>query len=718
MPPVCDRSLGIDVPREATPWSRRAVWCERIALCLSLLYLCVHTLPQAWRTLNTDFPNYYMAARLAHEGYDTSRMYEWSWIEREKDHRAIDIRVIGLLPITPFSTLMVWPLTGLAPLTAKHIWILVNLALLVPVGWMLRWMTGRHYRQIALAFTLCFPLYRNLLFGQFYVLLLFLIVAGCWSYLRGFHALAGALIALAAACKIFPALLFVFFLRRRDWRALAGGAVTAIAAAAISVAVFGWNVHRTYLREILPWALRGGGLEPYIPGASISSVLHYLFLSEPQWNPHPWHYSPLSYALLMCGLQMLALAPAILLLRGKEADRGRTLLEWSALLTASLADLRADAASYNFVLLVFPFCVLAAVLFQRKQYRWLTALVIAYLGIGFPLPIAQRVVGPAILLYVPRLPLTFALLLGIYVLLWREDRGEGISWDWTRYGLAAALAASLILNAVSTFRLERAVREEYKFRLPLQMQGFLNSSPQSTGAGVRYSAFTLTGYRLVTEGQGSVRFDPPSVAPFDDLSFASGHGHTWVERASSPRSQIVDLQQPSLPVIDDGREPRLSADGQSLGFLRDDHGRGQLMVRRSLESNANRDVALTPSRLNIYEASFVSEDEYAFSAVADGLPPEVYLTDATHKNSPIGLGESRYPAISPDGRWMAYSHLEQGMWNLWLRDQGTGVTRRIGNVPCNQVQASWEADSKTIVYGTDCGRSVWFTAVARRRVIP
>jgi hypothetical protein len=49
-------------------------------------------------SLITDFPNYYLSARLAHEGYDTSRMYEWDWLQREKDHRAIDIRVIGLAP--------------------------------------------------------------------------------------------------------------------------------------------------------------------------------------------------------------------------------------------------------------------------------------------------------------------------------------------------------------------------------------------------------------------------------------------------------------------------------------------------------------------------------------------------------------------------------------------------------------------------------------------
>src|ERR1700691_2150443 len=73
-------------------------WTERGALLLLVLYMCLHTLPRAWRSLITDFPNYYIAARLVHEGYDTSRMYEWTWIEREKDHRSIDVRVTGLAP--------------------------------------------------------------------------------------------------------------------------------------------------------------------------------------------------------------------------------------------------------------------------------------------------------------------------------------------------------------------------------------------------------------------------------------------------------------------------------------------------------------------------------------------------------------------------------------------------------------------------------------------
>ena len=458
---------------------RIVVWIESSVLFLLTAFLCLHTMPRAWGKLNTDFPNYYLSARLAHEGFDTAREYEWVWFEREKDHRALDMTVIGLLPITPFSTLVMWPLTGLSALAAKHIWILANLALLLPLGWLLRSITGLSYLRIALIFALCFPLHRNLLFGQFYVVLLLLIVAACWAFQRGLIALAGALVAIAAACKIFPVLLFVFFLRRGSWRALTAGAVTGALALASSVAVFGWSLHRSYLQQILPWSLHGEGLPPYATAsASISSVLHYLFLDEPQWHPHPWHNSPLSYALLQPTLQMLILAPAVLLIRKSDQTPRRIALEWSALITASLA-ISTSPASYHFVLLVFPLCVLAALLLERKWYGWLAILLIVYIGICFPFSGQSKVTGPAILLYVPRLPLTLALLMGIYLLLWRDHPVESSQTKWPNYAWAVAMAAIAILGVRSTLHLQRAVRQEYAYRVPLRTQTYLDANPDS-----------------------------------------------------------------------------------------------------------------------------------------------------------------------------------------------------------------------------------------------
>jgi len=49
--------------KRITEWS--------LLLAFSVL-LIGHTLSRAWRTLNTGVPNYYLAAQLAHQHFDTT----------------------------------------------------------------------------------------------------------------------------------------------------------------------------------------------------------------------------------------------------------------------------------------------------------------------------------------------------------------------------------------------------------------------------------------------------------------------------------------------------------------------------------------------------------------------------------------------------------------------------------------------------------------------
>jgi Tol biopolymer transport system component len=253
--------------------------------------------------------------------------------------------------------------------------------------------------------------------------------------------------------------------------------------------------------------------------------------------------------------------------------------------------------------------------------------------------------------------------------------------------------------------------------MPLSEQGFLNAQPQATKAGVRYAAFLISGYRLMTQDGGGVAVDPPADASEDDLSFANGDGHVWVEEAGSGGSRIVDGSGASPEITEDARDPMISADGKELAFIRDERGRGRLMVR-GLGANGAAEAVMTPPQLDVYEAAFRSEAEYAVAATQGSGRPRIYLVDRVRGWSMVTIADARYPAISPNGRWLAYSHMDNGVWNLWLMDIENGATRRIADVPCNQVQPSWESDSKTLLYGTDCGRSVWFTAVARRSVLP
>src|SRR5437868_11269912 len=101
-----------------------------------------------------------------------------------------------------------------------------------------------------------------------------------------------------------------------------------------------------------------------------------------------------------------------------------------------------------------------------------------------------RHVGLAILLYVPRLFLILAVLLGMYALLWRDRQGQAPQWAWTQSAWAALMTISALLAARSAFHLQQAVRQEYAFRVPLATNSLLMASPMVAGSAIDYLAQT------------------------------------------------------------------------------------------------------------------------------------------------------------------------------------------------------------------------------------
>lgn len=692
----------VEVPHATGSMERVAEW---LVLFVACGFLFTHTLPRAWKTLNTDFPNYYLAAQLQREGFDMSRAYEWRWLARQKDHHALDRPLVALVPITPFSTLAVRPLTKLPPLAAKHIWTLLQLALLLPIALALRRISGEPYRRIALLIAVCYPLHRNLEYGQYYILLLAMMVGACLAYQRGRHALAGTLIALAAATKIFPILFLLYFLRRKSWRAVGGAMVAAGGVALISIGFFGWSMHRTYLNLVLPWTLRGEVLPPYaLSSNSISSLLHLLFVYEPQWNPHPWHAIPALAAVLQPLLQMLVLAPALLLVEPDVVDAKRIALEWSALLTATLATSTVPA-SYNFTLLILPVVVLYGYLRGRHRVASLAVLVL-FLGIGYPSWKTSSVDGLRAVLHVPRLALLLLFTAALYWVLHRSRRNSLFQRTNTVLWLPA-LATLCVFSMVTGLRHQRGLFADYAYRLPESRDVLMASTPAMADRSVAAAAMLPDGYKVIG-------LPASASSTGDELSFAASPSGSWMEQAGHT-SRLISSNSPGEPAIEEAQQPSLSQDGQHLAYLRDIKGHSRLYVR-AIGSPGASEVAWTPAWMNVEEAVFLPDASLVVAAQEHG-GSQFYRFQIPMHGLPMKLGDARYPAASPDGHWLAYSVFSSGAWNLWLLDRVTGKKQRITDAACNHIEPSWESDSKTLLYASDCGRALWFTVICRRRVV-
>ena len=163
----------------------------------------------------------------------------------------------------PTSALSLLPLTTLAWRDATHVYLVLNhVFLFAAVGLTLntfrpalplRWLVagaavvGAAYAQVNASFAL----------GQVDAIILLLLAVGLWGHLRGNAPLTGAAIAFAAAIKLIPGLLLLYFLWRREHRVVIWGAGVGLALFLVSLAYAGAGVYESYLTETLPALSKG-----------------------------------------------------------------------------------------------------------------------------------------------------------------------------------------------------------------------------------------------------------------------------------------------------------------------------------------------------------------------------------------------------------------------------------------------------------------------------
>ncbi len=168
----------------------------------------------------------------------------------------------NLYKYPPFFVLLMGGLTDIPFGPAIQIWRGINLLLFfVGAGLLWRWSKQplRSWSTVGLAYLVfAFQQFADVLgYGQVDMIVVFAGAGAMLALASGRWGLWGGILALPVAIKLYPAYLIMHAIVWRRWRGVLSFGGTFLILWALGIAVLGWGIHETYLRDVLPFS--GGG---------------------------------------------------------------------------------------------------------------------------------------------------------------------------------------------------------------------------------------------------------------------------------------------------------------------------------------------------------------------------------------------------------------------------------------------------------------------------
>ncbi len=271
-----------------------------------------------------------------YQEWASARNY-WEGLPLYTNHKVTIPRYLGLTIASPedltvevnahppTSVLLVLPLGLLRYQDAVLLWNIVSLMML---GASL-YLVWRGFRislspwwlfPLITSLLVCAPLIQQVFFAQLNLLIL-LLLTGTWAADRSRRPiLAGTLLGAATAIKLFPGLIFFYFIMRKQWKVVIIGALTVILLTGLTAAVFGLESYRAYYKEVLP---RVAGFRGNWLNASLMGFWVKLF--DPP--PNNRQVEPLWRSAVVARLGTVVCCTAVLITLALVVRRARTTIE-------------------------------------------------------------------------------------------------------------------------------------------------------------------------------------------------------------------------------------------------------------------------------------------------------------------------------------------------------------------------------------------------------
>jgi len=242
-----------------------------------------------------DFGNYYYGSKLWLDGKFSAEMYtSISYFNKQIASYGETRFFENYIPVPPFNAIFYTPFCLLKSLHAKLLFNLISLLLLcVSIERLQKKLKFHSWLLYLLPFIFFYPVYNNILQGQSYILITALLIEAFISTENKRILYPSILIGVSISLKIFPFILILYFILKKNYRMVTGILCSVLGFFLITLYALPKETTQYYHTDVLPRLFNNDVVGAYYHGnQSVYTALLTAFSFDALSNSHPVIDSP------------------------------------------------------------------------------------------------------------------------------------------------------------------------------------------------------------------------------------------------------------------------------------------------------------------------------------------------------------------------------------------------------------------------------------------
>lgn len=355
-------------------------------LILLAVFFLYFGLIKPWNHVGTDFTNYWLDSKLLLSGSDLVNHYNNDWVAEKAKLYGFNHTVV-LSQFTPITAFLFVPISIFDVETAFRIYLLINVIFLTLNIFLLKQLTEFDLKNISILVLLSgFCLVNNFAFGQFYNLLLLMILCSIYLFKKGEKIVPGILLGMGTSVKYFPVIFILIFLFQKEFKLVFTSFFTIFLLTMIEVITMGFDGYLTFIFSVFLPHLSGNltlASTHAVAFQSWDSLLLNLFQFDPVYNQNPIDDNRLFYISAKVFVYLFSFITAGISIAKLRHSNQKSIDLYMILISILALMLLPASGTYHFILLIFPVCLfLKNIDFHRYKMEVILFL-ICYGIIGF-----------------------------------------------------------------------------------------------------------------------------------------------------------------------------------------------------------------------------------------------------------------------------------------------------------------------------------------------